>query len=244
MSSISGINTERLKLTPMTAEEFDSIIKSEEFSDIENFQTIANTVKAKPKQIKWYTNWRIVLKDSDTVVGGAGFAGLPNADYAATLHCGIAEQYLGNGYLAEAVNAMAEWAFSHDDCYLLNVPSGTEVDNEEFESLLAYDYRREIEENGEIIYRKDKPNSYLVLVFMAFGVLFGAGIGLLMFENMLLPLGYGLFIGFLVGFVLDLFDRSKRNATSAAKKKKFLEKKLQEEKAAQERAASEQEASE
>ncbi|MCR8561749.1 GNAT family N-acetyltransferase [Mucilaginibacter sp. BJC16-A38] len=66
---------------------------------------------ANPKAYKWYTNWEIILKSTNTVVGGMGFSGDPNEEGEAETGYMINEQHQNKGYASEALQLLSGWAF-------------------------------------------------------------------------------------------------------------------------------------
>lgn len=217
--------TEHLTLTPMSVDELESLsVFNEDPAVKESYKKMAELVNVNPKNADWYTNWKITLNADHSVIGGAGFAGLPNENKEAVVHCSVLDYYLGNGYMAEAVNALAKQAFKYDDCVSVSVPVKTNSDLEEFSRLKHMGYRRELEDNGTVSYRIEKQQTYMVAIFTFFGLLFGIGAGLIIADSILVPMFIGLFVGFVVGYVLDIFDRKKRGDVEIIKDKKAKKK--------------------
>ena len=60
----------------------------------------------------WTYGYSLVLRDSDTVVGRAGFKGPPAADGVVEIAYGLSPEYQGKGYATEAAEALTAYAFS------------------------------------------------------------------------------------------------------------------------------------
>ena len=60
----------------------------------------------------WTHGFSLVLLDSDTVVGRAGFKGPPTADRVVEIAYGLSPDYQGKGYATEAAEALTAYAFS------------------------------------------------------------------------------------------------------------------------------------
>ena len=70
-----------------------------------------------PDQWEWYAMWMIELKDG-THIGDLCFKGLgPNG--VAEIGYGILEEYQGQGYATEAVQAAVDWAFQQPNVTVL-----------------------------------------------------------------------------------------------------------------------------
>ena len=62
----------------------------------------------------WTLGFRLVHRDSETVVGSAGFKGPPTADGVVEIAYGLAPEHQGKGYATEAAAALVSYAFSHE----------------------------------------------------------------------------------------------------------------------------------
>lgn len=74
--------------------------------------------------------WMMVLKDSMTIIGDIGFHGAPDDHGTVEIGYGLIEEEQRKGYGFEALQAMVDWAKSHEqvmtiraDCLVTNVPS-------------------------------------------------------------------------------------------------------------------------
>ncbi len=81
-----------------------------------------------PEVHLWYTYWLIVIREENIGAGMVGFKGLPNAKGEVEIGYGIDPVFRQKGYMSEAVQAIAQWAFSHPECKAITA-SGVLVGN-------------------------------------------------------------------------------------------------------------------
>jgi ribosomal-protein-alanine N-acetyltransferase len=86
---------------------------------------------ANPGNFIWYTDWELVLKSTNTAIGGMGFNGEPNENGEAEIGYMIDGQHHNKGYATEALQLLSGWAFNDDrvktiivHTYQDNLPSG------------------------------------------------------------------------------------------------------------------------
>jgi RimJ/RimL family protein N-acetyltransferase len=72
--------------------------------------------KAPPSTYPWYTYWLLILKDPQVGMGVAGFKGVPGKDGEVEIGYGISPAYQNHGYMSEAVQGLARWAFQQPGC--------------------------------------------------------------------------------------------------------------------------------
>ncbi|MDA1277776.1 MAG: GNAT family N-acetyltransferase [Verrucomicrobia bacterium] len=60
----------------------------------------------------WTHGFSVVHRDSEIVVGSAGFKGPPAADGVVEIAYGVSPEYQGKGYATEAAQALVAYAFS------------------------------------------------------------------------------------------------------------------------------------
>lgn len=104
MEQSIGLNISAMKVAPDYQVEIDDAML--------NFwlpQTLEH-----PDKYYWYTSWEIVLKSTNTSIGGIGFAGYPNKDGETQVGYMIDELQQRNGYATEALQTIVEWAFHQD----------------------------------------------------------------------------------------------------------------------------------
>ncbi len=88
-----------------------------------------------PDLYQWYTNWQIILKSENRIIGNIGFAGYPN-DYGETLvGYMISKPHQGNGYAIEALRALVNWGFSFST--LKVIKADTTIDNKASQKVLT-----------------------------------------------------------------------------------------------------------
>ena len=67
-----------------------------------------------PAVYMWYTSWEIILKSSNTSIGGMGFAGEPNEHGEAETGYMIDGHHQNKGYATEALQLLTKWAFAQE----------------------------------------------------------------------------------------------------------------------------------
>ncbi|MFN0125381.1 MAG: GNAT family N-acetyltransferase [Verrucomicrobiales bacterium] len=107
------IHTKRLKLVLKTLEEVHAMINAMSPAEKAELSTdwLAQ-VHASTSANPWTHGFNLVLRDSDTVVGKAGFKGPPAADGAVEVAYGVNPDHQGKGYATEATEALTAYAFS------------------------------------------------------------------------------------------------------------------------------------
>ncbi|MCF0060524.1 GNAT family N-acetyltransferase [Dyadobacter chenwenxiniae] len=141
MESALGLNHSEIKIDPLYVTEIEDALV--------NFW-LPKTL-AFPERYQWFTSWEIVLKSDNISVGGIGFNGLPNEKKEAEIGYMIYENQQGKGYATEALQAMANWAFTHEEVETVvvqtaadNIPSRKILDKNGFvlagesENILTY----------------------------------------------------------------------------------------------------------
>ena len=63
----------------------------------------------------WYTNWEIVLKEENRIIGGCSFYGNPDEKGNIEIAYIIQEAYRRRGFAKEAVSSLISFAFSFDN---------------------------------------------------------------------------------------------------------------------------------
>lgn len=127
------IESERLKMTPLTHQllqllhndrsamelalglnisnmQIDPFYKNEVDDAMINFW-LPKTLEH-PEAYIWYTNWEIILKSSNTSIGGMGFAGEPSESGKAETGYMIDQLHHNKGYATEALRLLTTWAFT------------------------------------------------------------------------------------------------------------------------------------
>lgn len=97
-----GLNLSGMQIDPFYQKEIDDAMV--------NFwlpKTLAH-----PGMYIWYTDWEIVLKTTNTAIGGMGFNGEPNVCSEAEIGYMIDPQHQNRGYATEALDALSRWAMT------------------------------------------------------------------------------------------------------------------------------------
>jgi [ribosomal protein S5]-alanine N-acetyltransferase len=105
------VQTKNLKLVPKTLEEVYAAIEAMTPADrAELSADWLALLHASTSADEWTHGFSLVLTDSDTVVGSAGFKG-PPADGVVEIAYGLSPEYQGKGYATEAAEALTAYAF-------------------------------------------------------------------------------------------------------------------------------------
>ena len=105
------ITTERLKIYPISIEKMKNVVETEQNEILKiAYQEMLDGCLMHPEDYIWYTLWFMELKDSDNeIVGNLSFKGIDDSGVV-EIGYGINDGYENNGYMTEAVKAMAQWA--------------------------------------------------------------------------------------------------------------------------------------
>ncbi len=108
------ITTERLRIYPASREQMEALIASEQIEELRKaYSEMLEGCIRYPAQWNWYAVWMIEQKDGIRI-GDLCFKGL-GENGAAEIGYGILEEYRGQGYATEAVQAACRWAFQHTE---------------------------------------------------------------------------------------------------------------------------------
>ena len=127
------IKTERLRIYPAAREQMEAFIAAETDADLKTAYTemLAGCLRH-PDQWHWYAIWMIELRDG-THIGDLCFKGL-GANGTVEIGYGVLEEYQGQGYAAEAVDAVVVWALDQPD--VTRVEAETAPDNRASQRVL------------------------------------------------------------------------------------------------------------
>ena len=107
------IETKRLKIYAASQEQMEAFIAAQSVDELKAAYTeMLNGALTHPNQWEWYAVWMIELKDG-THIGELCFKGIDESG-STEIGYGIAENYRGNGYAAEAVTSAANWALAQN----------------------------------------------------------------------------------------------------------------------------------
>jgi [ribosomal protein S5]-alanine N-acetyltransferase len=110
--------------------------------------------KAYPDKFEWYTSWEIVLKESNTIIGGIGFGGYPESG-STEIGFMIDKNHHGRGYGGEALEAMTDWAFANSAAQ--TIIAHTETPNAAAQKvLLRAGFNRESDDGTIITFKLAK----------------------------------------------------------------------------------------
>ena len=98
----------------------------------------------------WYSNWQIVQKEINTVIGGICFKGPPDSFGKVEIGYGVEKQYQNRGYATEAIQAVITWAFGQDK--MKTVMAETDRDNIPSQSVLRKNGFIETGGNDELVF--------------------------------------------------------------------------------------------
>lgn len=127
------IETNRLKLYPATRAQMEAVISAEAAPELQKaYREMLEGCLRHPDQWEWYAMWMIELRDG-THVGDLCFKGL-DASGTAEIGYGILEEYQGQGYASEAVEAAVAWALQQPG--VVRVDAETEPDNRASQRVL------------------------------------------------------------------------------------------------------------
>ena len=122
------LHTARLRLIPLDTESLRLSLESPEQMEAnlglqitghapegevrEAVQHMLEKVQRDEPDWLWYTNWQIVLRTENCIIGGFCFKGPANPDGEVEIGYGIEPRYQRQGYVAEALREIARWAFT------------------------------------------------------------------------------------------------------------------------------------
>ena len=111
MNEAIVVKTERLIIYPFSDSEMENLIVIELDTEMKKaYSEMLRGCKENPEQRIWYTVWNMQLNyETGRSVGDLCFKGL-NSNGRVEIGYGIKKEYEGQGYMTEAVTAMARWA--------------------------------------------------------------------------------------------------------------------------------------
>jgi ribosomal-protein-alanine N-acetyltransferase len=111
MNKANVVKTERLIIYPLSDSEMENLIDIELDMEMKKaYSEMLDGFRQNPEQRIWYAVWNMQLNDeTGRSVGDLCFKGL-NANGMVEIGYGIKKEYEGQGYMTEAVTAMARWA--------------------------------------------------------------------------------------------------------------------------------------
>jgi len=68
----------------------------------------------------WLTNWAVVLKEENKIIGFIMIKGYPNENGEVIVGYGIEEKYRNSGYATEALKGLTKWIFKNPKASICN----------------------------------------------------------------------------------------------------------------------------
>ena len=127
------IEAKRLRIYPAAREQMEAFIASETNVELKKAYTeMLEGCLQNPDQWEWYAMWMIELRDG-THIGDLCFKGL-GANGVVEIGYGILEEFQGQGYATEAIDATVVWALKQSN--VTRVEAETEPDNRASQRVL------------------------------------------------------------------------------------------------------------
>lgn len=202
------LKTKRLLLTPMPMEKLERKVQNDPDPEMRKaYGEMLALCKEKPEEFLWAIPWEMLLKKDRQPVGDLCFKGAPQKG-TVELGYGIDKAYEGQGLTTEAVGAMLDWAFAKDNVYA--VEAETAPENIASQKILEHHKfvpQGEGEEGPR--FRREKPKTSWMTVYMCFGISIGMALGSLM-GNISIGMCYGVAAGVLLGSAMDASEKKRR----------------------------------
>ena len=123
-----------------------------EESEIIALRTSLQKVIENKEDYLWYTNWVIVLKKENKIIGGLCFKGCPDEKGRVEIGYGMQDEYRCKGYMTEAAKELINWAFSFKS--VTEIIAETEKDNLPSHRVLEKVGMEKYEENEKMFWWK------------------------------------------------------------------------------------------
>ena len=163
-----GLESKRLTLIPLEAQNLISSLEDHDKMEADLGVKVTHTMlddemeyamKVRLRKVLedsdnylWLTNWAVVLREENRIIGFIMIKGIPNENGEVIVGYGIEENYRRNGYATETLKSLTEWIFKNPKA--LSVIADTEKTNipshKVLENLGAFKYK----ENDELIWWK------------------------------------------------------------------------------------------
>ncbi len=106
----------------------------------------------------WFTNWAIIQKEENAIIGYIILKGLPNKSGDVIIGYDIDEDYRRKGYATEAIKGLIQWIFLNPN--VITVIADTETTNIPSYKLLEKLGAVRYKESSELIWWKIDRESY------------------------------------------------------------------------------------
>ncbi len=129
------IETARLSLYPISDEKLRHLIENEKNDAMRKaYGDMLRGCTDSPEKRIWYALWQMELKEKPgVIVGGFCFKGV-GKDGSVEIGYGLNDGFCGNGYMTEALNAVAEWALKQVE--VTKIIAETDAENESSKKVL------------------------------------------------------------------------------------------------------------
>ncbi|WP_107839218.1 GNAT family N-acetyltransferase [Metasolibacillus meyeri] len=141
---MNDLNTERLRIIALNAENLRLLISNQKQLEsnlsLNESSTMLNQELKQAMEVRlskvlmddkqkyfWHTNWLIVSKDINKIIGGIMIKGPPNNNGEVVIGYYTNAEHQGNGFMTEAVGNFKNWLLTNDD--VIYVIADTEKDN-------------------------------------------------------------------------------------------------------------------
>lgn len=83
-------------------------------------------VAAHPDTFEWYTNWLVVDKKTQVIIGGIGVSGLPDESAQTMIGYFVDKKFEGKGVATQAVKLLTGWLFQNENLHsiIADIPLG------------------------------------------------------------------------------------------------------------------------
>jgi len=143
------LETPRIRLVPLTAQEIKTLIKSlPDFETLTGFIYAANDLsphlvnvflsqmkkmEEHPLDWLWLTFWMLLDKSTNQIVGSIDFKNGPDDQRMVEIGYGLGEDFRHKGFMKEACHALCEYGFSQG---LFAITAETDCTNKPSENVL------------------------------------------------------------------------------------------------------------
>lgn len=166
------LETERLKLLPLQVHNLALSVENYAEMETDLGTIVTNTmldeemkyamkvrlrkVLEDPENYLWLTNWAVVLKEENRIIGFIMIKGYPNENGEVIVGYGINEKYRRNGYATETLKRLTEWIFENPKalCIIADTEKLNKPSHKVLENLGAIKYK----EDDELVWWKIENN--------------------------------------------------------------------------------------
>lgn len=203
------LKTKRMELVPMEDSQLEKLIGTLPGELAEAYGEMLQGCRAHPDDRLWYTPWQMMDKRTGVRMGDLGFKGGPRKGRV-EIGYGIDENYEGQGFTTEGLEAMCQWAFSQKDTYI--VEAETEPQNKASQRVLEKAGFKPLDEAGQEgpRFALAKPETSWLAVYMCLGMSIGMSLGVSSGKSSM-GMGLGMSAGVCLGAALDAAERKRRD---------------------------------